>query len=76
MENKECFICESLREKGRYEYGKNWTCIAIEKGKNGKLRCFAWGEGEASIPCNFCPNCGRQLEEIPKEGDMNGKENK
>ena len=64
MSNQDCYICTALEEKGRYTYGKNYTTIAIDKGKNGKYRCFAWGEGEASISCNYCPHCGRQLEEI------------
>ena len=59
----DCYICKELKEKGKYHYTKgNYTSICIEKGHNGKYRCFAWGEGEASISCNFCPHCGRQLE--------------
>ena len=65
---KECFICKKLKEKGQYKYKiEPYTTIAITKGKNGKYRCFAWGEGEASIPCNYCPNCGNQLESIKEE---------
>lgn len=58
----ECYICKELKENGKYRYGKDYTTIAIEKGNNGKYRCFAWGEGEASISCNFCPNCGTRIE--------------
>ena len=61
---EECYICSELKEKGRYMYHKNYVTIAITKGHNGKYRCFAWGEGEASISCNFCPHCGRQIEVI------------
>lgn len=65
---KECFICKKLKEKGQYKYKiEPYTTIAITKGKNGKYRCFAWGEGEASIPCNYCPNCGNQLESIKED---------
>lgn len=65
---KECFICKELKEKGQYKYKiEPYTTIAITKGKNGKYRCFAWGEGEASIPCNYCPNCGNQLESIKED---------
>ena len=60
---KECYICKSLEEKGKYHYNKvPYTSICIQKGKNGKYRCFAFGEGEASISCNYCPNCGKQIE--------------
>lgn len=58
----DCYICKELKEKGRYMYHKNYTTICVTKGHNKKYRCFAWGEGEASISCNFCPHCGRQLE--------------
>jgi hypothetical protein len=61
----DCYICKELIEKGRYKYATSkWVAIAIEKGLNGRYRVFAWGEGEASISCNYCPNCGRQLEEV------------
>jgi hypothetical protein len=60
---KECYICEALKEKGKYKYANvPYTSICVEKGKNGKYRVFAYGEGEASISCNYCPNCGKQLE--------------
>ena len=59
----DCYICKALKEKGRYEYSRNYTTLAIEKGSNGRYRCFAWGEGSTSVDCNFCPHCGRQLEE-------------
>lgn len=63
MSKEDCYICKELNEKGEYKYYKfPYTTIAIKKGKNGKYRCFAWGEGEASISCNYCPHCGRQLE--------------
>ena len=62
---EECYICKELKKDGTYTYSiGGYTTIAITKGKNGRYRCFAWGEGEASISCNFCPNCGRQLEEV------------
>lgn len=61
----DCYICKDLIEKGRYKYATSrWTSIAIEKGLNGRYRVFAWGESEASISCNYCPNCGRQLEKV------------
>lgn len=59
---KECYICDALETKGQYSYANRYTTIAIQKGDNGKYRCFAWGENEASVSCNYCPNCGRQLE--------------
>ena len=62
MSKEDCYICKELNEKGQFKYSKDWVTIAIEKGKNGKYRCFAWGEGEASISCNYCPNCGKQIE--------------
>lgn len=57
---KECFICKKLKEKKEYRYRNYYTTICIEKGKNGKYRVFAYGEYEASIPCNYCPNCGKK----------------
>lgn len=68
----DCYICKELKEKGEYHYSKgNYTTIAIKKGHSGKYRCFAWGEGEASISCNFCPHCGRQLEPEIEEKSHN-----
>lgn len=62
MDKEECFICKSLKEKGKYKYATSpFTSIVIEKGRNGKLRIFAYGEYSASIPCNYCPNCGNFL---------------
>lgn len=58
---EECYICKSLKEKGYYKYRYNYTSIVVEKGKNGKYRVFAYGENSASISCNFCPNCGKEL---------------
>ena len=59
---KECFICEKIKETGKYKYACSpYTSIAIHKGKNGKYRVFAYGENEASIPCNYCPNCGKEI---------------
>lgn len=53
---------EKLKETGKYKYACSpYTSIAIHKGKNGKYRVFAYGENEASIPCNYCPNCGKEL---------------
>ena len=61
---EECYICKALQEKGEYKYNTGfYTTIAVKKGKNGKYRVFAWGEGEASISCNYCPHCGKKLEE-------------
>ena len=60
---KECFICEKIKETGKYKYACSpYTSIEIHKGKNGKYRVFAYGENEASIPCNYCPNCGKKIE--------------
>ena len=59
---EECFICKEIKETGQFKYSKEFTTIAVTKGNNGKYRCFAWGEGEASIPCNYCPRCGRYLD--------------
>lgn len=60
----ECYICKELKEKSEYRYSKGqYTTIAIAKGNNGKYRCFAWGEGEASISCNYCPHCGERIED-------------
>lgn len=59
-----CYICRELESKGEYKYNVvDYTTIAIRKGKNGRYRCFALGESAASISCNYCPNCGRKLEE-------------
>lgn len=67
----ECFICKKLKEKQKYKYANSpYTSICIEKGLNGKYRIFAYGEYEASIPCNYCPNCGKEIEKI-----LGGKEN-
>ncbi len=60
---KECFICKELKENNKYKYAiTSFTSIVIDKGKNKKYRIFAYGESSASIPCNYCPNCGKQLE--------------
>ena len=59
---KECYICTKLKEKGRYRYSNNYTTLCITKGDNGRYRIFARGEYEASISCNYCPNCGKELE--------------
>ena len=60
---KECFICEKIKKTGKYKYAHSpYTSIVIEKGKNGKYRVFAYGEYEASVPCNYCPNCGKKIE--------------
>lgn len=63
---EECYICKELKEKGEYKYNRTYTTIAVKKGKNGRYRVFAWGEGEASISCNFCPNCGKKLDLMKK----------
>ena len=60
---EECYICKALKEKGGYKYKKDWTSIAVMKGDNGRYRVFAWGDGEASISCNYCPHCGKRIEE-------------
>lgn len=60
---EDCYICKELKENGGFERIGSYTTLAINKDDSGKYRCFAWGEGEASVDCNFCPHCGRQLEE-------------
>lgn len=64
---KECFICKELETKKEYKTIYLYTALCIKKGKNGKYRVFAYGENEASIPCNYCPNCGRKLEKVGEE---------
>lgn len=60
---EECYICKAIKKLGRYTYTDCYTTLAVEKGENGRMRIFAWGEGGASISCNYCPNCGRKMEE-------------
>lgn len=68
MNKEKCFICKSIQEKDKYVYSTNKnTAIAIKKGINKKYRIFALGEGQSTIPCNYCPNCGKKLE----KGDSN-----
>lgn len=62
MNKEDCYICKELKEKERYELHGSWTTFAIEKDDGGKYCCFAYGEGIVSIPCNYCPNCGRKIE--------------
>ena len=34
---KECFICEKIKETGKYKYANSpYTSIVIQKGKNGE----------------------------------------
>lgn len=61
---EECYICNRLKTKNRYYYKNHYTSLVIEKGDNKRYRVFAYGEYGASVSCNFCPNCGRQLEEV------------
>lgn len=61
-----CYICRELEQDGIFMYRNetDLTAISIKKGFNGRYRCFAIGRDVSSISCNFCPNCGRQLEEV------------
>lgn len=63
MDKDECYICKALEESGRYNMHGAWTDLEISKNEEGKHNIFAYGEGVADIPCNYCPNCGRKLED-------------
>lgn len=58
----DCYICKELKEKGYYEHIHGYVEIQISKDENGQYRCYALGESTSSIPCNYCPHCGRRLE--------------
>lgn len=58
----ECYICKALEEKGKWDINGSWTSLEIIKENDGHY-CNALGEGKASMPINFCPNCGCQLED-------------
>lgn len=71
MSKEDCYICKELKEEGKYVYEYGYVEIQISKDDNGKYRCWALGESTASIPCNYCPNCGRLLDEkVIKEKNL------
>ena len=61
----ECPVCEGLKGDGYYMKGDGWTCLSIKKNdeKPDEYIIEASGDSEIEIPCKYCPNCGKRLEE-------------
>ena len=60
----DCYICKEIKETGRYYQIGTWVNISIEKDRwnDNIFKINAVGDGTVSMTCNYCPNCGRQLE--------------
>lgn len=55
-------ICKKI-EKGEKEYVSHgdWNSIAIERDEYGEYYIVAIGDGKAYLKLNYCPKCGRGL---------------
>lgn len=63
MDQEKCEVCS----QDVYRVYGAWTELELSFKDNGefvtpKNTICAYGDGEASMPMHYCPNCGRKLD--------------